>query len=172
MRYLIRLFSFFGFFGVLVVDAQVPHCEDAAFNKKVAGYISGKINVVDVATVYEKQHEALILDAREYEEYAVSHIPGAVWIGYDNPNFDILEGIDANKEIYIYCSVGYRSDKLGHKINKKGYTNVNNVYGSIFEWANRSYPLVNEQNMPTDSVHTYNKKWSKWVNNLAVKKVY
>jgi rhodanese-related sulfurtransferase len=155
-----------------MLNAQVPHCDDEKFNQKVSSYMSGEINVIDVSIVQERQEKALILDAREYEEYAVSHIPGAVWVGYDKPNYDILKDVPKDREIYIYCSVGYRSDKLGSKIRDKGWTNIYNVYGSIFEWANRSYPMVNEHNMPTDSIHTYNKKWSKWMNNPALTKVY
>lgn len=156
----------------LSAQVEAPHCNDAKFNNKVASYLTGQIPSVDVSVVKLRQDKALILDAREYEEYAISHIPGAVWIGYDKPNFDILSEVSKDREIYIYCSIGYRSEQLGKKIKNKGYSRIYNVYGSIFEWANRSWPLENEQSMVTDSVHTYNKKWSKWVNNDEVKKVY
>lgn len=169
MKYLICLIVFF---SLGIIQAQSPHCSDNEFDQKVASYISGKIKVADVSTLKERQCESLILDAREYHEYAVSHIPGAIWIGYNKPNFDVLDTIAIDKEIYIYCSVGYRSDKLGQKIYKKGFHNISNVYGSIFEWANRSYPLVDENNQPTTQVHTYDKKWSKWVLNPAIEKVY
>jgi hypothetical protein len=39
-----------------------------------------------------------------------------------------------------------------------GYTNVTNLEGSIFAWANQSRPLVQE-GKPTDKVHPYNAFW-------------
>jgi len=44
-----------------------------------------------------------------------------------------------------------------------GYTNVKNLYGGIFQWKNDGFDVVNNQSMVTDSVHTYNKSWSKWL---------
>jgi rhodanese-related sulfurtransferase len=107
----------------------------------------------------------VILDAREREEYDVSHIPNALYFGYKKPQYDILDDVDKDEILIIYCSIGYRSEKLGEKLKKKGYKNVLNLYGSIFEWANEGYPLVDSNNQPTDRIHGYNKKWSKWVDN-------
>jgi 3-mercaptopyruvate sulfurtransferase SseA len=70
----------------------------------------------------------------------------------------------------VYCSVGYRSERVGEKLQKLGYQNVYNIYGGIFEWKNEGMQVVNRQNQPTDSVHTYNKNWSKWL--LKGVKVY
>jgi len=113
-----------------------------------------------------------LLDARELEEYVVSRIPGAIHFGYDNPKWSLLESVAKDKEIIVYCSIGYRSEKIGEKLIKRGYTNVRNLYGSIFEWANRGYTLEGPRQRTTNKVHTYNKKWSTWVLNDSVQKVY
>ena len=54
---------------------------------------------------------------------------------------------------------------MGKKLKKMGFTKVKNVYGSIFEWANQGYPLVDINNASTNVVHGYSKRWSRWVTN-------
>jgi len=112
----------------------------------------------------EQMDGVCLLDARELEEYKVSHIEGAQHIGYDNLNEKILENIPKEQTIVLYCSVGYRSEKVGEQLQKMGYTNVYNLYGSIFEWVNQGNRVVDE-NGTTTRVHTYNKRWSKWLEN-------
>jgi rhodanese-related sulfurtransferase len=83
-------------------------------------------------------------------------------VGYDH--FDPAEVIAnvkrKNATIVVYCSIGVRSERIGEKVQKLGYTNVYNLYGGIFEYKNNDGKVVNDQNKITDSVHTYNKKWS------------
>ena len=87
-------------------------------------------------------------------------------------NLDDKKNIPKEKNIVIYCSIGYRSEKIGEKLLRLGYKNVYNLYGSIFEWANEKYPLVGSNGKTTDRVHGYNKSWSKWVTNEEIKTVW
>ena len=116
------------------------------YKKTIDSYLSFNVPIttVDILNSLDKPH--VILDAREREEYDVSHIPGALYFGYKKPEYHLIDNIDKDDLIIIYCSIGYRSEKLGHKLKKKGYKNVLNLYGSIFEWANKDYPLHNNKN--------------------------
>ncbi|MDA9555037.1 rhodanese-like domain-containing protein [Pelobium sp.] len=104
-----------------------------------------------------------LLDTREKEEYEVSHLKNARNVGFIW--FDMRKVYDIPKDatIVVYCSVGYRSEKIGEKLIKNGYHHVYNLYGSIFEWANEGNPLYKSNGIQTTEIHTYNKKWSKWV---------
>ena len=42
-----------------------------------------------------------------------------------------------------------RSEKIGKKLLDMGYTNVKNLYGSIFEWANQGNILVDQKGSET-----------------------
>lgn len=55
---------------------------------------------------------------------------------------------------------------------KAGFSNVVNLYGSIFEWANCNYPLVNNKNDTVFQIHAYSKLWGQWMNNSKIKKIY
>jgi rhodanese-related sulfurtransferase len=147
-------------------------CHDPAFDKEVRRLLSFTVPVLDVDTVFNRVTDYTLLDAREWEEYKISHLPGARFIGYDDFSATSLKGIDTNTRIVVYCSVGYRSEKIAEKLEKLGYTHVYNLYGSIFEWANRGYPLFNIQDEPVKKVHTYNKKWSRWLTSDSLIKLW
>ena len=65
--------------------------------------------------------------------------------------------------LVVYCSVGYRSEKIGEKLKALGFSKVYNLYGGIFEWSNRGYPLVDQKEQPTTKVHAFNKDWGRWL---------
>ncbi len=151
------------------LSAQVSNPK---FKRKIDWLLKETIEIISVNELKENQQEYLLLDAREKKEFDVSHIANAIHIGYDNPDFSILKDIQLDCPIVVYCSIGYRSEKIGEKLQKKGYTRVKNLYGSIFEWTNEGYEVVNNKSEVTNEVHTYNKKWSKWVENPKIQKVY
>ena len=100
----------------------------------------------------------LVLDARTASEYAVSHLPDAVWIDPSRPTLRPLAGRAKNDPIVVYASVGYRSARLAHWLSGQGYTNVRNLSGSIFEWANQDRPVFRDGRLTTE-VHPYDRRW-------------
>ena len=82
---------------------------------------------------------------------------------YDSFKPENIKNINKKSKIIVYCSVGYRSERIGERLLKLGFTDVSNLYGGIFDWINDGNPVVNTSGIRTDSVHTYNKEWSKWV---------
>ena len=142
-----------------------------AFDKTIERYLSFSTPLISVDSLYDNIDAFHILDARESEEFEVSHLPTAQHIGYKKADWSVLDELNKDKDIVVYCSIGYRSEKISEKLIKKGYK-VYNLYGSIFEWANRSYPLVTAEGTPTNSIHGYSKSWSKWVINDTLELVY
>ena len=115
--------------------------------------------------------KAVILDVREKDEFVVSRLKNAIWIGYDDFEPSRIDSIDKEQEIIVYCSVGYRSSKIGEKLIESGYKNVKNLYGGIFRWANENRPLYNDSTQ-TLEVHAYSKKWGRFLTNPELIKVY
>ncbi|NJB87806.1 rhodanese-related sulfurtransferase [Lewinella marina] len=113
----------------------------------------------------------LLLDAREPEEYAVSHLPGAENIGYDDARYGLLEGVDRDRPVVVYCTIGYRSERMAEELRSRGFRRVYNLYGSIYAWALAGYPLVDEDG-PTRRLHTYNRKWGTYFPDSLATKVY
>ena len=105
------------------------------------------------------------LDTREINEFNVSHINGAKSVGYDDFDISSVSGIEKSAEIIVYCSIGARSQSIAKKLSDAGYTNVKNLYGGLFHWANSGYPMVNDQGKDTAMIHGYSKEWGKWITN-------
>lgn len=151
---------------------SAPLVSNPAFDRTIDRLISHTVPLIDVKTLSKDMDKYLLLDARERSEYEVSHLEGALYIGYDHWSIAVLDGVDKDQPIVVYCSIGVRSEKIGEQLQQAGYRNVKNLYGSIFEWVNQSYPLVDKAGYPTKNIHAYNWLWGKWVKNDLYKKVY
>lgn len=127
------------------------------YNDRTVPYIS-------VEQLHKNPKDFLILDTRLKEEYEISHIPGAIWVS-EKMNEEVYAFAKAKKDtpIVVYCSVGVRSEDFGEQLLQDGFTNVKNLYGSIFAWKDAGYIVQNKNNQATDSVHTYDKNWAKYL---------
>jgi rhodanese-related sulfurtransferase len=98
----------------------------------------------------------IVLDVRRPEEFAVSHLPTAQWV----PDLEVALaiGIASRQPVVVYCSVGYRSARLGAQLCQAGYGPVYNLTGSLFQWANEGRSLVC-QGQPATTVHPYSRRW-------------
>lgn len=154
------------------LPADLPKTDNPAFDQKINSLLRFDVPVISVEDLAEKRDQVVLLDARELEEYQTSHIAGALHIGYNKVNMDLLKKISKEKELVVYCSIGYRSEKVGKILQEQGFENVSNLYGSLFAWANKGYPLVDSKGKATQTVHGYNKAWSKWLDESRVIKTW
>lgn len=144
----------------LTSKAQV---ENGAYNLMLKTMLSHSVNEISVDALV-KLKDVVLLDAREQAEYKVSHLLNARYVGYDNFNIDSLKNIDKQATVIVYCSVGYRSEKIAERLKSEGFTNVSNLYGGIFEWVNQGNQVVDSNEKRTNDVHAYNKTWGIWLN--------
>jgi len=142
------------------------------FDKKISSTIHFTVPTIGVETLKEEMDKVYILDAREKQEYNISHIPNAKYIGHTKMEKESLKDIPKDAKVVVYCSIGYRSEEIGEKMRQEGFTNVYNLYGSIFEWVNNDYPIVDKNGKQTKKLHTYDKDWSQWVEEGKVEKVW
>ena len=110
--------------------------------------------------------DTLYFDVREPDEFAVSHIAGAMQVSPDISAAEFMaqfgEEIEGKTAVF-YCSVGRRSsrliDRLDGVLEEEG-TTAYNLEGSIFRWHNDDAALVNEAG-ETEKVHPYSWFWSR-----------
>jgi rhodanese-related sulfurtransferase len=114
----------------------------------------------------------LFLDARERVEFTISHLPGAINIGYDRLDLKTIKDVDKSRPLVVYCTVGYRSEQAAKKLRKKGFTKVYNLYGSLYAWKLAGFPLEDANGQPTEKLHTYNEKWGHFVPDSIGEKVW
>ncbi len=133
--------------------------------------LADEFKIEQVVAESLKLDQVVLLDTREREEYNVSHILGAIWVGDGDFEISKIDTIQRDKTIVLYCSVGYRSSKIAEMLVDLGYLKVRNLYGGIFRWANENRPLYFGDHQ-TNQIHVYNAKWGRFVTNPALKKVY
>lgn len=105
-----------------------------------------------------KRAKPVLLDVREADEWKVSHLAGAKNTPAGTKPEEALAGVAKDAPVVVYCSVGYRSSAFAEKLQKAGWTNVVNLEGSIFQWANEGRPVVDDKGAAT-KVHPYDAKW-------------
>lgn len=113
------------------------------------------ISVAEFINKTKNNNDLVIIDVRNKNEYAVSHIPGAIHM--TDPKEIAAVAVQHEKEVIVYCSVGYRSAIVAQKLQALD-VHVVNLQGSIFAWANQRLPLYNSAGVTKD-VHPYNQHW-------------
>ncbi|MEM6698704.1 MAG: rhodanese-like domain-containing protein [Bacteroidota bacterium] len=160
-------FSLFFFLGIgttnlVAQEADAPRIEKKGYDKMLKTLLDHSVNEVSVKEAAALREEAVFLDAREPAEYKVSHIEDAKFIGYEYFSLANVKDIPKDKKIIVYCSVGYRSEKISEKLLEAGFKDVSNLYGGIFEWKNQDQEVVDEKGA-TEKVHAYDHIWGFWL---------
>jgi rhodanese-related sulfurtransferase len=145
--------------GIGMAQAQQP---SRAYRTMLDALYKKTVPLVTVAAL-KKTPGVVLLDTRSREEYDVSHLPDARWVGYDDFDLKRVGDIPKGANVVTYCSVGVRSERVGEKLLAAGYQHVHNLYGSLFEWVNEGNPVVDKQGKPTERVHGYSRLWGIWL---------
>lgn len=143
---------------VLIVPLGACGQNNYSLEEKVKSVLRGSVPLVYNSDV-EKWESAMVLDARELEEFEVSHLPDAIHVGDKKFKLSSVESLAKTDTIIVYCTVGYRSEGVAEKLKKAGYENVFNLFGGIFSWKNGGGAVVDSTNKETERVHCYNKSW-------------
>ena len=97
---------------------------------------------VKVKTVTTKELKGLLekakiqlIDVRTPKEVKKGFIKNAQFVNFYNDDFTekIIQKLDKNKPVYLYCKVGVRSKKACKILQEKGYE-VYNVLGGFNQW--------------------------------------
>lgn len=158
-----KYFLIIALFMIASASAQQKiKVKSSTYNVLLKKMLNHKVPEISVDSLSKIVSNVVLLDAREPDEYKVSHLANATYVGYNNFNMDSLKIIDKKTPIVVYCSIGYRSGKITEKLMENGFVNVQNLYGGIFEWKNNNKTLVDDNGI-TNDVHPYSKTWGVWL---------
>ena len=149
------------------LNTYAQEVEDYSYGLMLDALLTHDVPEVGVLDV-RGDSSIVFLDARAKEEYRVSHIEGAIWVGYDEFSLDKIFHFSKNKKYVVYCSVGYRSEVVTRKLRESGFE-ASNLYGGIFEWKNQKMNVFDSNGVMTDTIHVYDYIWGVWLHN-GVKK--
>lgn len=145
-----------------VTYAQESDSSEQDIRELLTAYNKMSVPYISVQTLRMEYEDYTILDTRKKEEFEVSHLPGAIWAG-EKFDLKLLPELNKDSKIVVYCTVGIRSEGYGEKMLKEGFTNVQNLYGSIFYWKDAGYEVFDLNEEPTEKVHVFGKIWSKYL---------
>ena len=110
------------------------------------------VTTPEAAALLTYDNATVIWDIRRPDEFAVSHLPDARHVPPDTADAALNQLLpDPNQTILVYCAVGYRSAQMARRLQALGHTNVRNLEGAIFAWAEADLPLEGGY-----TVHPYN----------------
>ena len=102
-----------------------------------------QIKEVSTAEAQAQLGKRVIIDVREYDEYAAGHLPGAVNIPRGVLEFKIgMVPECANKDgsFLIYCRTSGRAALSAVQLQKIGYANIISMAGGFDAWNTEQRP--------------------------------
>jgi rhodanese-related sulfurtransferase len=121
---------FFCFFLLLIV---LPVYVDAAVTRNVKPQ--------EAYNLVGQRSDLYLLDVRTLGEYQQARLEGARLIPIDQFTKRLSE-VPKNRPILVYCAVGSRSAQVVNYLARKGYPEIYNLYGGIYAWAQKGYPVL------------------------------
>ena len=97
-------------------------------------YNNSEITVHELHRLQEENKNIQILDVREDSERSIAYIKGTIHIKITEIANRYKE-IDKNKNIFVMCHTGTRSQSVVKWLKSQGYSNSVNVLGGIDAWA-------------------------------------
>lgn len=123
------------------------------------------IKHIEAGDLLKLDHNTVIFDVREKQEFDVSHIKNAIRIKPDIDSIKFIEKFSnqlKGKNLVFYCSVGRRSSALASRLQplliKEGAHEIYNLKGGIFQWHNEEKSLVQNGRL-TKHIHPYSPLW-------------
>ena len=98
-----------------------------------------EISVTRLKKMFDNHDDFVLVDVREEPEWDICKIQGAKLIPLShilNGNIDILEDIEKDKDLVLYCHTGARSAEALNILMNKGFKSLKNLVGGIDAWAN------------------------------------
>ena len=99
---------------------------------------------VDVAE-FEKlraDKKNVVLDVRTQKEFEAGHIPGAVNIDVNAPDFpEKIAKLEKNKTYLVHCGAGVRSAKACDKMSKLDFQHLINLESGFNGWQKAGKPV-------------------------------
>tara|TARA_Y100001935_G_scaffold85686_1_gene71164 strand:+ start:185 stop:502 length:318 start_codon:yes stop_codon:yes gene_type:complete len=84
----------------------------------------------------DSDQKQIILDVRTLEEFEEKSIPDAILANILEPSefMRVVEKLEKNSKIFVYCRSGIRSQKACNILDELGFKETFNLNGGILEW--------------------------------------
>ncbi len=103
-----------------------------------------QISEVGTAEAHAQLNDRIVIDVREYEEFAAGHLPGAINIPRGVLEFKIgtvPQCADKDAPYLLYCRTSGRAAMSAVQLQRIGYRNVISMAGGYEAWNNEQRPV-------------------------------
>jgi thioredoxin 1 len=94
---------------------------------------------------YQKSERRRMIDVREFFEYKKSRLKDAVNIPSSGHLESSADTIDKSRDLFFYCTSGFRSKRVGKFFSEKGFTKVYSLDGGIIAWRKAGMEVVKKR---------------------------
>ncbi|RAR75572.1 thioredoxin domain-containing protein [Flavobacterium aciduliphilum] len=97
--------------------------------------ISCNLDALSFSNKLKSTNHAQLIDVRTPEEFESNHIPNALNVDYNNPEFENqIAKLDKTKPTFVYCLSGGRSSEAVKLMEQMGFTELYNMEGGMMKW--------------------------------------
>ncbi len=119
--------------------AYAPPFGSAKDPVNMAGFMAGNLRKGDVDFWYAEEYPArtdtgTVVDVRSPQEYELWHIPGALNLPLPKLRAS-LDRIPAEKPVFLYCKVGFRSYLASRILKQRGFSSVSTLAGGSMTFS-------------------------------------
>jgi rhodanese-related sulfurtransferase len=129
--------------GALAATVQV-HAANAKATPPPATNAATKVKIVGVEEFDKLRANKtnVVLDVRTAREFKAGHVPGALNIDFNSPDFGQRIGeLDKNKTDLVHCAAGVRSAKACQKLELIGFKELFDLRPGFAGWEKAGKPV-------------------------------
>lgn len=99
----------------------------------------------EFSAAYQKAEKRMMIDVREFFEYKKSRLKDAMNIPSSGHLQSAADTIDKSRDLFFYCTSGFRSKRVGKFFSERGFTKVYSLDGGIIAWRKAGMEVVKKR---------------------------
>jgi len=99
------------------------------------------LSAYDFYTMMDTCDNLVLLDIRLENSYNKERIPGAIYAGEKKVLFSLIDSLDKNIPLLLYCDYGKRSKTVVNILQSKGFKNIYHLKRGFDLWKKENYPV-------------------------------
>jgi len=103
--------------------------------------IAKNLSPTEAYQMLHERQEVFLLDVRTPGEFREVRLDGARLIPIDQLQRRMQE-VPKDRPVLVYCAVGSRSSQVVGYMARIGFPEVYNLYGGIYAWSKKGYPVL------------------------------
>ena len=117
--------------------------ESSAETKNQSVAQVSEISILKLDSLRQAYPDAILLDVRDDQEWAMGHLNGASFISYDwDDRKSHLSTLPWDRPVLIYCEAGGRSGVMTEELRIIGHPRIVDLFGGISSWSDANRPVV------------------------------